>query len=47
MWEDWGKLTVAKGFIKLPKVEKSPNLVTLLSFTCSQAHKYTSSKMSN
>ena len=27
---DWGKLIVAKGFKKLPKVQKSPNLVTLL-----------------
>ena len=27
---DLGKLIVAKGFKKLPKVEKSPNLVTLV-----------------
>ena len=27
--EDWGKLIVAQGFKKLPKVKKSPNLVTL------------------
>ena len=26
---DLGKLIVAKGFKKLPKVQKSPNLVTL------------------
>ena len=25
-----GKLIVSKGFIKLPKVQKSPNLVTLV-----------------
>ena len=28
--EDLGKLIVAKGLKKLPKVQKSPNLVTLL-----------------
>ena len=27
---DLGKLIVAKGFKKLPKVQKSPNLVTLI-----------------
>ena len=27
---DWGNLIVAKGFKKLPKVNKSPNLVTLI-----------------
>ena len=29
MWGDFGKLIVAKGFKKLPKNNKSPNLVTL------------------
>ena len=28
--EDLGKLIVAKGFKKLPKVQKSPTLVTLI-----------------
>ena len=28
--DDLGKLTVTTGFEKLPKVEKSPNLVTLV-----------------
>ena len=28
--EDLGKLIVAKGIKKLPKVKKSPNLVTLI-----------------
>ena len=28
--EELGKLIVAKGFKKLPKVKKSPNLVTLI-----------------
>ena len=34
---DLGKLIVAKGLKKLPKVQKSPNLVTLLAlcFSCS------------
>ena len=31
MLGDLGKLIVAKGFKKLPKVQKSPNLVTLIS----------------
>ena len=31
---DLGKLIVAKGFIKLPKVQKSPDLVTLLASDC-------------
>ena len=31
MWEILGKLIVAKGIKKLPKVKKLPNLVTLLS----------------
>ena len=30
MGEDWGKLIFSKGFKKLPKVQKSPDLVTLL-----------------
>ena len=30
MLGDLGKLIVAKGFKKLPKVQKSPDLVTLL-----------------
>ena len=28
--ENWGKLIVAKDFKKLPKVQKSPDLVTLV-----------------
>ena len=31
--EDWGKLFVAKGFKRLPQVQKSPNLVTLFTNT--------------
>ena len=31
--EKWGTLIVEKGFKKLPKSNKSPNLVTLLAFT--------------
>ena len=27
---NWGNLIVAKGFKKLPRVNKSPNLVTLV-----------------
>ena len=30
MWEIWAKLIVAKGFKKLPKFNKSPNLVKLI-----------------
>ena len=43
---DLGKLIVAKGFKKMPKVQKSPNLVTLFVplSTCTYStldHKYT------
>ena len=30
MWGDLGKIIVTKGFKKLPKVQKTPNLVTLI-----------------
>ena len=30
MWGDLGKIIVTKGFKKLPKVQKTPNLVTLV-----------------
>ena len=30
MWGDLGKFIVAKGFKNLPKVQKSPDLVTLI-----------------
>ena len=32
--KDLGKLIVVKGFKKLPKVKKSPNLVTLMASDC-------------
>ena len=40
--EDLGKLIVANGLKKLPKVQKSPNLVTLITIrilTCGQSYK--------
>ena len=40
MLGDLGKLIVAKGFKKLPKVQKSPDLVTLVIMAAFDDRKY-------